>query len=84
MKKVIGILLAAMLLVSLAGCSSNEVELPKGHAEYVYVDNGSGLTFEDVEYEFITESLVKIIEDGRVYLIPLNKIERFNIGEEEV
>lgn len=60
-----------------------KTELPKGHAKTVGLDIGTGVTKENVEYEFITETVVKITdENGNVSIYPLDRIKYLSIGKE--
>ena len=82
MKKLFCLLLFMAMLVTLMGCvnGGSGSSLPKGHAKSIDIDYGSGIVRQNVEFEYLTETSVKITEeDGSVYIYPLDKIERICI-----
>lgn len=91
MKKFICLIMILAMAFSVAGCSavqSEEVSLPKGHAIKIeYVSGGSS---SNVEFEFVTETLVKVrYEDPKMKdlvdfdyrLIPTSNIESIQVKE---
>ena len=63
-----------LLLLSLAGCGNNSLELPKGHGN-IYVQNGN--FYGDAEFEYINETTIKITQDdGTVIYVPAGYISK--------
>ena len=66
MKKVIALILTLAMMVALAGCNGSadegraEIELPKGHATSIRVNYGTGATLKDVDFEYVTETILKV------------------------
>ena len=76
--KIIACAVAAVLLLTLAGCSS-DVKLPKGKAKRIEFVAGNEL---NCQFEYVTETTVKIIrENGTVMYVPTSNIERIYVEE---
>ena len=79
MKKIICLVLIIMMTFVLCSCASGG-SLPKGHAKRIEIDYGSGISHEDVDFEYVTETTVKIIGKGEVdYYYPVNRIKSITV-----
>ncbi len=86
MKKFIIIVTVALFLTILTGCggSRQSGSLPKGHADSMGIDFGSGKTLDDVDFEFVNEHLVKVTrEDGDILYYPTERINYIIIEGEK-
>ena len=77
MKKIL-FLVIILALIILSGCSPSTT-LPKGHADYIYIDYGSGQTVKDVDFEYVTETTVKITDSEGIIYVPINNIKKIVI-----
>ncbi len=77
MKRIVMLFCITLLLFSFAGCS-NTPTLPSGHG-YVQLDYNNSLYNRlynnTVDFQYVNETTVKIILEGKVYYIPTSNIE---------
>ena len=70
MKKIICIVICVAFLVVLTSCGA---KLPKGEASRIDFTDGSSIG--ESTFEYVNESTVKIVYDGRVFYVPNNSID---------
>lgn len=79
MKKLACLILTIVMLFALCSCSIGG-SLPKGHAKNVGLISGG--SFTDVDFEYINETTVKIVEtNGDVYYLPISSIRSIRVEQ---
>jgi hypothetical protein len=75
MKKIICLVICMAVLFILSSCGT---KLPQGEASSIMWTNGSGIS--DVTFEYVNESLVKIVKrNGQVMYVPNSYIARIEV-----